>query len=129
MKRLVMVVAVIVLVAGCPKGGTSGGGFRVFYPDANSTGLRAKVGARMQARPAADCKNTEGVDARWANTGARVAVGELPGGLVIEDGAIAGVPKAAGTFHASVVFTGITCAAAPIADQTVDVTIIVSAGK
>jgi hypothetical protein len=130
MKRFVVVA--MVLAGGCPKGGagsSGGGGFRVFYPDAGASGVRAKVGARMQARPAADCKNTEGVEARWANTGARVVAGELPPGLVIEDGAIAGVPEEPGTFRASVIFTGITCAAAPVADQTVDVTISVSAAR
>src|SRR5665647_587005 len=98
---MVRMVMAILLVAGCPKAGSGGGGggFRVFYPDAGARGIRAKVGARMQARPAADCKNTEGVDARWANTGARVVSGELPPGLAIEDGAIAGAPTAAGTYR------------------------------
>jgi hypothetical protein len=125
MNRLVVA---MVLVVGCAKAG-GGSGFRVFYPDAGASGIRAKVGARMQARPAADCHNAEGVEARWANTGARVVAGELPPGLVIEDGAIAGVPKTAGAYRVSVTFTGVTCGAAPVADQTVDVTINVSAGK
>jgi len=126
MNRLVVA---IVLVVGCAKAGGGGGGFRVFYPDAGSGGIRAKVGARMQARPAADCHNAEGVEARWANTGAHVVAGELPPGLVIEDGAIAGVPKTAGAYRASVRFTGVTCGTAPVADQTVDVAISVSAAR
>ncbi|MBA3455584.1 MAG: hypothetical protein H0T42_20995 [Deltaproteobacteria bacterium] len=48
---------------------------------------------------------------------------------MIEDGAIAGVPTAAGSYRASVTFTGVTCAAAPVADQTVDVAISVSAAR
>ncbi|MBA3455585.1 MAG: hypothetical protein H0T42_21000 [Deltaproteobacteria bacterium] len=64
MKRLA--VMVVVLAAGCPKPGSRSGdgGFRVFYPDAGPQGIRAKVGARMQARPAADCKTSEGIEAR-----------------------------------------------------------------
>lgn len=127
MKR---VVVAIVLVAGCAKASNGGGGgFRVFYPDAGTSGIRAKAGARVQAKPAADCRNIEGIEARWANTGAQVTSGELPPGLVIEDGAIAGAPTAAGTWRVTVKFTGVTCAAAPVADQTVDVEISVSAAR
>jgi len=116
-------------VVGCAKPGGGGGGFRVFYPDAGTRGIRAKVGARVQAKPAADCRNVEGALARWANTGAQLAAGELPPGLAIEDGAIAGAPTAAGTWRVTVKFTGVTCAAAPVTDQLVDVEISVSAGR
>jgi len=124
------VVVAIVLVAGCATAGRAGGGgFRVFYPDAGTRGIRAKVGARVQAKPAADCRNVEGIEARWSNTGAQVVGGELPPGLAIEDGAIAGAPTTAGTWRVTVKFTGVTCAAAPVADQTVDVAISVSAAR
>ena len=125
------VMVAIVLVAGCATAGSGGGGggFRVFYPDAGTRGIRAKVGARVQAKPAANCRNVEGIEARWANTGAQVASGELPPGLAIEDGAIAGAPTTAGTWRVTVKFTGVTCAAAPVADQTVDVAISVSAAR
>jgi len=106
--------------AGGGPGGDTGGGFRVFYPDTS-----AKVGKHFQAKPSADCKRDDGTDARWAATGARVASGELPPGLVIEDAAIGGVATKAGTYSAKITVTGVTCAGKPQPDQTVDVTIAV----
>ncbi len=127
MKRLL---AILVLLAACPppKGGGMATGFRVFYPDAENSprGLVITVGERMQAKPAAqDCKGADGAEGRWANTGARVTTGELPPGLVIEDGAIAGVPTKEGTFKATIRFSGVTCASQPTDDKLVHITIIV----
>jgi hypothetical protein len=122
------VVAFLLVVAACPKPGVGGGGedgFRVFYPDAGDRGLITTKGTRMQARPAANCLNSEGAEGRWANTGARVVDGELPPGLAIEDGAISGVPTATGTWKLAVLFTGVSCAALPVDDQRVDLSIVV----
>lgn len=126
MKRLVL----LLVLAACPppKSGGMTGGFRVFYPDAESSprGLVIKVGARMQAKPAAqECKGADGGEGRWATTGARVTTGELPPGLVIEDGAIAGVPTTPGTYKATIRFSGVTCASTPTDDKLVHITIIV----
>jgi hypothetical protein len=121
----------LVLLAACPPpkgGGFGGNAFRVIYPDAESSprGLVLKVGERMQAKPAAqNCTGTDGGEGRWATTGARVTTGELPPGLVIEDGAIAGVPSKEGTFKATIRFSGVTCASAPTDDKLVHITIIV----
>jgi hypothetical protein len=128
MKRLALL-AVLGLAA-CPpiKPGSMASGFRVFYPDAENSprGLVIKEGAHMQAKPAAqECKGADGAEARWANTGARVTTGELPPGLIIEDGAIAGVPTKAGTFRATIRFSGVTCASTPSDDKLVHVTIVV----
>jgi hypothetical protein len=128
MKRFALL---IVLLAACPppkSGGGMGTGFRVFYPDAENSprGLVIKVGQRMQAKPAAqECTGPDGAEARWANTGARVTTGALPPGLVIEDGAIAGVPTTPGTYKATIRFSGVTCASAPTDDKLVHITIIV----
>lgn len=106
--------------------------FRVFYPDAESSprGLVVKQGERMQAKPAAQaCKGTDGGEGRWATTGARVTTGELPPGLVIEDGAIAGIPTTIGTYKATIRFSGVTCATTPTDDKLVHVTIVVEAAK
>jgi hypothetical protein len=111
--------AVVVGLVACAHGASPDtGGFRVFYPD-----TAAKLGKHFQAKPAATCKYDDGRDGRWATTGARVDGGELPPGLVIEDGAINGVPTKAGAFTAHVAFTGVTCAGKPLEDQRVDVTI------
>lgn len=103
-------------------------GFRVFYPDAENSprGLVVKVGERMQAKPAAqDCKGPDGSEARWTNTGTKITTGELPPGLVIEDGAIGGVPTTEGTYKATIRFSGVTCASQPTDDKLVHVTIVV----
>jgi hypothetical protein len=114
-----------VLVAACVHAGAGGrggagssGGFRVFYPDAS-----AKVGKHFQAKPSAECKRDDGSDARWAASGARIASGELPPGLVIEDAAIGGVPSRTGSYRASILVTGVTCAGKPMPDQRVDVSL------
>jgi len=127
MKRLI---AVLVLLAACPppRSGGMTTGFRVFYPDAENSprGLVIKVGDRMQAKPAAqECKGPDGGEGRWANTGASVTTGELPPGLVIEDGAIAGVPTKPGTYKVTIRFSGVTCATQPTDDKLVHVTIVV----
>ena len=102
----------------------------MFYPDAGATGIKAKVGRRMQAKPAAHCRYPSGSEARWTNTAARVTKGELPPGLVVEDGAIAGVPNKAGSWQLTVTFTGVTCMNESQPDQNVDVNIsVVAAGK
>lgn len=116
------------VLAGCPKPkgpGGEDGGFRVFYPDAGARGLRAKKGERLQAKPAATCTYADGREARWASTGAHVEQGELAPGLVLEDGAIGGVPTATGSFTATVQFSGVTCAGKPQPDQHVPVAITV----
>ena len=121
---------VALLLAACPKpkgtGGIGGdGGFRVFYPDAGTQGLRAKKGARLHAKPAATCRYDDGREARWASTGARVEQGGLAPGLVLEDGAVGGVPTETGAFTATIAFTGVTCAGKPQPDQHVDLAITV----
>ena len=119
----------VAVLAGCPKpkgpGGGDDGGFRVFYPDAGTKGLRAKKGARIQASPAAACTYPDGREARWASSGARVEQGALAPGLVLEDGAIGGVPTETGAFTATIKFSGVTCAGKPQPDQHVSVAITV----
>lgn len=128
--RLILLAALLGLAA-CPKpkgpGGAGGdeGGFRVFYPDAETKGLRAKKGARIQASPAAACMYPDGREARWASSGARVEEGALAPGLVIEDGAIGGIPTEPGAFTATIKFSGVTCAGKPQPDQHVKITITV----
>ena len=120
---------VVVLLAACPKPqatSTSTGGFRVFYPDPP---IRGVVGKHLQVHAVGDCHYPDGREGRWANTGARVTSGELPDGLALEDGAIAGVPKAAGTTRVTLAFTGVTCAGKAVPDQTVDVSISVTAAR
>ncbi len=128
MKRFAF--ASLVLLAACPPpkgGGLGGDAFRVIYPDADTPrGLVVKVGEHMQAKPAAqDCTGPDGAEGRWTNTGTKVTTGELPPGLVIEDGAIAGVPSKEGTYQVTIRFTGVTCASAPTDDKLVHVTIVV----
>ena len=109
-----------------PKGPTSGDvGFRVFYPDAGAKGLGAKVGKRMQAKPAAACTYADGREARWANTGASVEQGALAPGLVLEDGAIGGIPTSVGSYSVTIHFAGVTCAGKPMGDQHVPVALTV----
>ncbi|CAN5861840.1 hypothetical protein BH11MYX3_BH11MYX3_07710 [soil metagenome] len=119
----------VLLLAGCPGSKSPGGagelGFRVYYPDAGAQGLSARIGKRMQAKPAAACNYPDGREARWANTGASVEQGALPPGLVLEDGAIGGVPTAAATAELTIKFAGVTCAGKPQGDQHVPVTITV----
>ncbi len=125
MKRALVLV---LLLAGCPDPKAphgEAGGFRVFYPDAGAKGLAAKVGTRMQAKPAAACSYPDGREARWANTGASVEQGALPSGLVLEDGAIGGVPTQAGSVELTIKFGGVTCAGKPQGDQHVTVSISV----
>ena len=132
-------VSCALMLAACSKQRGSMGGngepgsspeFSVFYPDASARGIVAKVGQRMQAKPAAHCTYPNGSEARWSNTGAKVASGELPPGLVIEDGAIAGVPTKPGTWKVTMVFTGVTCMSNAQPDQQVEVAITVgAAGK
>ena len=118
------------VLAGCvkpkgPGGGGEDGGFRVFYPDAGTKGVRATKGKRLHAKPAASCTYADGREARWVSTGARVEQGALAPGLVLEDGAIGGVPTAAGAFTATIKFSGVTCAGKPQPDQHVDLAITV----
>lgn len=92
--------------------------FQVQYPAAP-----ARLGKHFQVKPSATCRYDDGRDARWAITGARVDAGELPPGLVIEDGAIGGVPTKPGTYSAKIALTGVSCAGKALPDQVVDVTI------
>ncbi len=120
--------ALLVVLAGCPDPKaphSSDGGFRVFYPDTGTKGLSAKVGKRMQAKPAAACTYPDGREARWVNTGASVEQGALPPGLVLEDGAIGGIPTQPGTAELTIKFGGVICAGKPQGDQHVPVTITV----
>lgn len=123
--------ALVLLLAGCPKphgpggGGDDGGGFRVLYPDAGSKGLVAKKGKRMQAKPAAACTYPDGREAHWGNTGASVEQGALAPGLVLEDGAIGGVPTETGSFAFTIHFAGVTCAGKPQADEHVAISLTV----
>lgn len=129
MKRIAWLGLVALVLSACPppKTGSTPTSFRVFYPDAETTrGLVVRVGERIQAKPAAqDCKGTDGIEARWATTGARVTTGELPPGIVIEDGALAGVATTPGTYQVTIRFSGVTCASAPTDDKLVHLTIIV----
>lgn len=116
------------VASACVHRGGAGGaaaGFSISYPDATVMSAPAKVGSRFYAKPAGQCHHEDGSDARWAIGGAQVASGELPPGLTLEDGVIGGVPKTAGTFKATIAFTGVTCATTPYPDQTVDVLITV----
>ena len=56
---------------------------------------------------------------------ARVASGELPPGLTLEDGVIAGVPKQAGAYRATIDLGTVTCAGKPVDGQVVEVAITV----
>lgn len=114
------------LLAGCAhQAGANGGpaGFSIAYPDAVSA--TAKIGKRFYAKPIASCRYDNGREAHWAMSGARVASGELPPGLTLEDGVIGGVPKTAGTYQAHVELSGVVCAGKPYEGQGVDVAITV----
>ncbi len=135
----------LVLLLGCPgsRGGAGGGGgggaggggaggtddnatFSVFYPDQPADGFKAKVGKRFGVKPAAQCVYENGRDGRWTMTGARVESGELPPGLAIEDGAIGGTAREAGTWTFKVKFAGVTCAGKAQEPVLVDVKIVVA---
>jgi hypothetical protein len=112
----------VLLCAACATGRSAGGEwigadeaatFRVFYPDQPPDGFTAKVGKRFFIKPVAACRYDNGRDARWAMTSARLDAGELPAGFTIEDGAIAGTPKAPGTWSVKIKFSGVTCAGKP----------------
>jgi hypothetical protein len=117
----------LLALAACPgpKSPAGDAPFHVFYPDAGAKGLSGKVGKRMQAKPAAACTYSDGREARWANTGASVEEGALAPGLVLEDGAIGGVPTEAGTFSLTIRFAGVTCAGKPMGDQHVIVSLAI----
>jgi len=121
-------VAALALV-GCA--GTRGGGpgtaeeatFRVFYPDQPADGFKAKVGKRFIVEPVATCTYETGRDARWSMTGSRVVDGELPPDFKLEEGAIAGTPKAPGTWRVEIKFAGVMCAGKAHGDVIVPVII------
>jgi hypothetical protein len=110
-------------VAACAHGGSGGSAsFSIAYPGARP----GKVGKKYYAPATGQCHYDNGRDAHWAITGARVASGELPAGVTIEDGAITGTPTKPGDYHAQVVITGVTCAGKPETDQTIDVAISIA---
>ena len=111
-----------IALAACAHAGPGSGsaGFRVFYPEQT-----ARAGQHVELKPAADCNYDSGREARWTTTGAHVSTGALPPGVAIVDGALSGVPKQAGTFTATIVFEGVTCAGKPQPDQQVDVHVVV----
>jgi hypothetical protein len=112
----------VLVVGACVHGsGTGAAGFSIAYPDATT----ARVGKKFYAKPAGQCRYDNGRDARWAITGARVASGELPPGISIEDGALTGTATKAGAYDAQITLSGITCAGKELADQTIDVAISV----
>jgi hypothetical protein len=111
----------VVVLAACAHGGAAGSaGFSIAYPA--TTG---KVGAKFYAQPAAQCHYDNGRDARWAITGAHVVSGELPPGVAIEDGALTGTPKTAGSYHARIAFDGATCEGKAVPDAVADVAITI----
>jgi hypothetical protein len=118
MRIWVMVLA----VAACAH--TTGGaaGFSIAYPEAGP----GKVGKTYYAKATGQCHYDNGREARWTITGARVTTGALPAGLTLEDGAISGTPEDAGSYHAQITFSGVTCAGKELADQTVDVAISIA---
>ena len=97
----------------------------MFYPDQPADGFKAKVGKRFAVKPVATCTYGNGHDARWSMTGARIDAGTLPDGITIEDGVIAGVVKAAGTWSIKVKFSGVTCAGKE--EEAVIVPVIITA--
>lgn len=123
-------IAWCVAAAACARGsgaggGEAAGGFQISYPDATATSRNAKVGERFYAKPNARCVYENGRDARWTTSGARVASGELPPGLVLEDGVIGGVPERPGTYKATIDFGTVTCAGTAYSGRSVDVLITV----
>ncbi len=115
---------IVLLCAACARG--AGGGeatFAISYPEARTA--KVKRGQRFYAKPAAQCRYDNGREASWRMTGARVTQGELPPGLLLEDGVIGGVPTQAGTFKATIELLDVTCAGKPAAGQVVDIQITV----
>jgi len=113
----------VLAAAACAHAGGGGSaGFSIAYPGAGP----GKVGKKYYAPATGECHYDNGRDARWAITGARVTSGELPAGLTLEDGAITGTPKEAGSYHAQITLSGVTCAGKELADQTVDVAISIA---
>jgi hypothetical protein len=122
------VIALLAVLGACPhkNGGMAGTpGFAISYPDAGVMSTPAKVGKHFSAKPAGQCFRDDGTEGRWAMSGAKLTSGELPPGLTLEDGEIAGVPKAAGTFKATIELGEVTCAGKPYPGQTVSVLITV----
>jgi hypothetical protein len=115
----VRVASVVLFLAACAGKAASGGGpttgmeegavFKVFYPDQPIDGYHAKVGKKFIVKPVATCTYENGRDARWSMTGAK-ATGELPEGFTLEEGVVAGTPKAPGSWTIEVKFNGVTCA-------------------
>ena len=112
----------VVVLAACTHAGGAGGsaGFSIAYPV-----TAGKVGTKLYAQPAAQCRYDNGRDGRWATTGAHVVSGELPPGVAIEDGVLTGKPTKAGSYTARIAFSGVTCAGKSVEDPTVDVAITV----
>jgi hypothetical protein len=110
----------LLFLAACAGSAAEFGEFSIAYK------LEApRVGRRFSGKPTGVCHHGNGRDARWTMTGAHVVSGELPPGLVLEEGAIAGTPTKTGDYAAKIAFLGVTCAGKPLPDQTVDVTIVV----
>jgi hypothetical protein len=116
---------VLLVCASCAHGaaGGAGGGdatFSITYPDAPPTGVTATRGKRFYAKPVGSCQYANGHEARWTIGGARVASGELPPGLTLEDGQIGGVPTQAGAYTFHIEFSNVMCAGKPYAGEAVD---------
>jgi hypothetical protein len=107
----------------CAGASSGSAGFSIAYPEASDA--HTKVGKHFYAKPSAHCVHDNGLDARWATTGAHVVSGELPPGIAIEDGALTGTPTKAGQFSARIELAEVTCAGKPYPNQTVDVKISV----
>jgi hypothetical protein len=112
-------------LTGCPHRGAGGesAGFSISYPDAAHA--TAKVGSHFGAKPEGRCNYDDGREARWTTTGARVASGELPPGLTLEDGVIGGVPTKTGSYQARIELSGVMCAGKAYDTQIVDIGITV----
>lgn len=128
MVALVGLVAVAAPLAACAHKPVAAGttpGFSISYPDAGVMSKPATVGTRFYAKPVGQCIRDDGTEARWTMSGARVTSGELPPGLTLEDGVIGGVPKAAGTFKATIELGEVTCAGKSYPGQTASILITV----
>ncbi len=128
------VASIVLFLAACAGAKSAGNGstgstdeghatFRVFYPDMPADGFHAKVGKRFAIKSVATCTYDNGRDARWSMMGSRVDDGSLPEGFSMEEGVIAGVPKAAGSWSFKVKFSGVTCAGKQEPDVIVPVII------
>src|SRR4051812_34017122 len=102
-----------------------GTGWTLKYPDASPGSAPAHVGKHFDAKPAGACFYDNGHEGRWTSGGVRLASGELPAGLTLEDGEIGGVPKSAGTFNAKIEFADVSCAGKSRGTESVDVVITV----